>query len=120
MRLLIVDDSALLQERLRTAIVRINRQVEIMPAYNCAEARELFGAGHPDTAILDISLPDGNGMNLLEEFRSQSPTLRILMMTNNSNIQIKRSCFEKGADDFFDKMDLLKLVERFRSEPNEL
>lgn len=115
MKLLIVDDSALLQERLRRAIARLDDHVEIRPAYNCAEARKLFHAFNPDTAILDISLPDGTGLNLLEEFKAEAPSLRILMMTNYSDKSIRRSCMEKGADEFFDKMDLLNMIDRILS-----
>lgn len=110
MKLLIVDDSVLMQERLRTAIIRRDKNVEIQQVYNYSEALQLFPSFKPDTAILDIQLPDGNGMNLIEEFRAQSPGLSILMMTNFSDKQIIRSCYEKGADKFFNKMELMKML----------
>lgn len=111
MKILIVDDSALLQERLRNSILKLDSCVELCHAYSMKDARFSFSAFHPDLVILDISLPDGSGLSLIPEFRKLSPLIKIMVVSNYSGKEIVRKCFENGADDFYDKMDLFKLMD---------
>lgn len=111
MKILIVDDSALLHERLRTSILKLDQFTELCHAYDMKDAINSFSAFHPDLVILDISLPDGSGLNLIPEFRKQSDDVKIMVVSNYSGKEIVKKCFENGADDFYDKMDLFKLMD---------
>src|SRR2546423_15276142 len=72
----------------------------------------------PDFVVLDISLPGGNGMQVLERIKTSNPALRVIMLTNFAFEQYRRRCAELGADYFFDKSNEFdKVLEVLRSEP---
>jgi CheY-like chemotaxis protein len=50
-------------------------------ALNAAQAREIVAAKTPDAALLDVMLPDGDGVSLALEFRSRYPRMQIILMT---------------------------------------
>jgi CheY-like chemotaxis protein/Ni2+-binding GTPase involved in maturation of urease and hydrogenase len=50
-------------------------------AGTAAQARELVASRHPDVAMLDVVLPDGDGLSLAMELRTTAPSLRLLLMT---------------------------------------
>lgn len=113
-KLLIVDDSTLIQKLLKGAIEKISHDsftgdIKIMQAINCYEARHLYKCAHPEMVILDISLPDGSGLNLLDEFRKEqnnTPPVTILVLTNHASPEFRKRCLAAGANEFFDKADI--------------
>ena len=110
MKLLIVDDSKLLQSRLRDALRKVDVNMFISQAGNCKEAIELFSRFTPDKVILDISLPDGSGISLLQEFKKNDPTISVMMFTNYPTDDFKKRCLELGADYFFEKSNMAGLI----------
>lgn len=123
-KLLIVEDSALVQKLLKGAIQKIsgtgiNSHIKIIQATTCYEARSLFKCAHPEIVILDISLPDGSGLNLLDEFRNDintPPPAIILVLTNFSTPEFRRKCLLAGATEFFDKADMHSFLKYFINE----
>jgi DNA-binding NarL/FixJ family response regulator len=111
MKVLIVDDCILLQTRLKTALRKANANILISQAGNCKEALELFSHLTPDTIILDISLPDGSGIDLLRTMKNEMPHLPIFMFTNYGKSEFEKSCLELGADGFFEKSNIHGLME---------
>ena len=59
MKVIVVDDSKLLQSRLMMELMKVDRTLSIRQAFNCKDALELFSLFNPDVVILDIDLPDG-------------------------------------------------------------
>lgn len=57
----------------------------------------------PEVAILDIHLPGGSGIRILRYIRKHRPDTKIIMLSNSSLPQYRKTCFENGADFFFDK-----------------
>ena len=110
MKVLIVDDSDLLQIRLAKAIHKVDEYIKIYQAYSCKEAIELSAPLYPDIIILDISLPDGSGIDLLKQFKNDDPGVMVLIFTNYPTDEFKSKCLEMGADQFFDKSSLTNLV----------
>lgn len=126
-KLLIVDDSVLIQKMITSSIVKINNSaaenktggtsftvkpyIKVAHAYNCEEAKRLFKCFKPDTVILDIALPDGSGVDLIPEFRESPHPMDIIMLTNYTDKDIIRKCYKNGASEFFDKKDLFKLLQ---------
>jgi CheY-like chemotaxis protein/energy-coupling factor transporter ATP-binding protein EcfA2 len=51
------------------------------PAGTAAEAREVVASAKPDAALLDVMLPDGDGVSLAMEFRNSAPTMQTILMT---------------------------------------
>lgn len=110
MKVLIVDDNQLLQTRLTSALNKNNADIVICHALNCKEARRLFHTFSPDNVVLDISLPDGSGISLLQEFKKNDPAAKVFMFTNFPSDEFRQRCFELGADDFFDKSNMKELL----------
>lgn len=126
-KLLIVDDSALMQKLLKGAIEKIahsgfNNDIKIMQAINCYEARHLYKCAHPEMVILDISLPDGSGLNLLDEFRQEAnntPPASIFVLTNHASPEFRKRCLAAGANEFFDKADIHSFLTYLTSKFNQ-
>ena len=103
MKLLIVDDSEIVRERLKTMLSEVPKVETIGQAKDPQEARELVRKLNPEVVLVDIQMPGGGGINLLCEIKEgQKPPL-IIVLTNQSYPQYRRKCMEAGADFFFDK-----------------
>jgi|ERR1035437_2362401 DNA-binding NarL/FixJ family response regulator len=113
-KLLIVDDSDLLQLRLKKAIGEVDESIHVVQAFTCAEAIKLFSDFVPDRVILDIALPDGSGMELLQKFKKENPKTECLMFTNYPIAEFRKICLQFGADYFIDKSDLVSLLNTLR------
>lgn len=100
MKLLIVEDSPLVRERLAAFFVAVPA-LEIAAAADVASAVASFREWRPDLAILDIQLPDGNGIDVLKTIKRERPATRVLIFSNH--IACRRQCRKEGAEWFFDK-----------------
>lgn len=110
MKVMIVDNSNLLQERLMSALRKIDENMSISQAWCCKEALELFAELETDTVILDLELPDGSGIHLLQQFKKTNPSVYVAILTNLPAIEFKMRCIELGADRFFDKKNISELL----------
>jgi DNA-binding NtrC family response regulator len=77
--------------------------VEVQEAETARRAREQFEAGCPDAAVLDFSLPDGDGLELLEHFRSIDDDLPVIVLTGQGSIELAVRAIKQGADQFLVK-----------------
>jgi DNA-binding response OmpR family regulator len=110
MDVLIVDDSDLLQDRLKKSLTELNKNINISLASNCQEAMDLFTRHSYDKIILDIDLPDGSGIQLLRLFKKKRPETDVIMFTNYQSAEFKKNCIELGADHFFNKSEMAGLL----------
>jgi DNA-binding NarL/FixJ family response regulator len=102
-RVLIVDDSEQILERL-SALLCESPYINIVgQARNGREAREAVKELRPDTVILDIRLPDSSGIDLLKEIKVQFSETEVIMLTNFDYDRYRRQCRELGADYFLNK-----------------
>ncbi|MFW6057167.1 MAG: response regulator [Chloroflexota bacterium] len=103
MRVYVVDDSSLVRERL----VALLDAVEGVSVVGTADNAEAGIAGiaelKPDAAILDIRMPEGSGISVLEAIKLQENSPVVIMLTNYPYPQYRRRCLDAGADYFFDK-----------------
>ena len=105
MKVLIADDSRLMRERVRETI-SIFSEVEIVcETENGIQTLEELNKHNPDLAILDIRMPDKNGLEILKEFRTKNKTTKIIILTNYAYDQYKDRAFENGADYFYSKSE---------------
>jgi len=103
MRLFIADDSEILRARL-IKIFSEYKEIEIVGEAGYArEAIESIKKLSPDVVILDLKLPDGNGINVMEEIKKGNISTKIIIFTNYSYVQYMKRCVEGGADFFFYK-----------------
>jgi DNA-binding response OmpR family regulator len=110
MKVLLVDGSLLLQSRLNKALHKLDNDIQIVQTNCCKEATSLFLSFQPDLLILDIALPDGSGIDLLQTFKKINPEIIVAILTNYPTIEFSNRCKVLGADYFFDKKNINQLL----------
>ena len=103
MKVFIADDSGVVRERLKEMLSELPGIEIVGQAENGAQATKLIEELSPDVVILDIRMPKGNGINVLENIKGDNPTLIVIMLTNYPYPQYRKRCRKAGADYFFDK-----------------
>lgn len=104
MKILIVDDHALIREGLRQVLKGLDNEVEVLEAGSCTRAFEL-ALMHLDLdlVLLDYHLPDMNGLEALDVFARQVPELPIIVLSGSVNPKIMQQVMNKGAAAFLTK-----------------
>jgi DNA-binding response OmpR family regulator len=99
-RILIVEDSPLITEAYRILIEAAGYEVDA--AASVAEAIERATATPVDLMLLDLTLPDGNGLEILDALRRGGSLPRsTLAMTGHNDSASRQKCFEAGCADVF-------------------
>lgn len=112
-RLLIAEDDPRLRRTL--AISLKARHFSVIEATTGAEALDAFGSDTPDLVLLDLGLPDLDGLSVISEIRRTSRTPIIVVSARHSQSE-KVDALEAGADDYVTKpFGLEELVARIRS-----
>jgi DNA-binding response OmpR family regulator len=101
MRLLVVEDEPRMEEVLRRALEQAGFVVDAVS--RCADAREALMLLPYDAAVLDLGLPDGDGINLLRELRRTGNGLPILILTARDAVEDRVLGLDAGADDYLVK-----------------
>jgi DNA-binding response OmpR family regulator len=76
-----------------------------------AELFELLDICQPDVVVLDISLPDVNGIEACRRLRLVQPAVKIVMLTAMDDERIREAALEAGASDFVPKSLVYKFLE---------
>ena len=101
MRLLLVEDDVLLAESLSEALEDEGYRVDI--AGRVHEASALMSSETYSIVILDLGLPDGSGLGLLDRWRRNGQRLPILALTARDSWEDKVAGLRRGADDYLTK-----------------
>lgn len=101
--MLIADDSEVLVQRLVARLAELGGIDIVGRARNVAEAAEAVRSLKPDVVILDISMPGGSGIDVLEGMKKDRETSMVIVLTNYSDSQYRKKCRQLGARFFFDK-----------------
>ncbi len=80
-RVLIADDHALVRAGIRALVERIDGVVVVGEAGKGSEALELVRQLSPDLILLDITMPDGNGFDVLDQLTKHYPEIRVIVLT---------------------------------------
>lgn len=107
---LIVDNENLVCWSLTKMLKRIGCSVEV--ANTAADALLRLNSLMPDLVILDASLPDADGLQLLKNFKNQNSELPVIIMTSNYHSDMAFEAFRSGAEDYVGKPFNIDLVER--------
>ncbi len=100
-RVLIVDDS-LLQRKMLSSIV-VDEGYEVQAASNGQEGLDLMLTNPPDCVILDMLMPEMDGIQVLEALQSKGINLPIVVITADVQDWMKTRCLELGAQHFLNK-----------------
>ena len=117
-RILIVEDSPLVTEAFEVLFTEAGYQVST--AATVAEGIERGTAAPIDLMLLDLSLPDGSGLEILEALKARSSLPRAtLAMTGHNDAKSRRSCLDAGCADVLLKPvrigDLLRQIKSLLS-----
>ena len=98
MRLLLVEDDPYLQENLVRSLSR--RGLQVTSASTAAQALNLWQSLRPDVALLDLTLPDGDGLTVVSQIRQQGFTTPVLVLTARATVGDRVLGLNSGADDY--------------------
>jgi DNA-binding response OmpR family regulator len=114
MKVLIIEDHQELARNIQDYLAREGYICELSATFS--EAREKISLFQYDCILLDIGLPDGNGINLLNTIRSEHKQSNVLIISAKNALDDKIIGLEKGADDYITKpFHLAELHARIRA-----
>jgi DNA-binding NtrC family response regulator len=99
--ILVIDDEAEIREGLELLLETEGYQVTMADSGQSGLLR--LGEKPYDLLLLDVSLPDRNGIELLKDIRRQDPHLPIVLITAYGSIEMARAAFKSGAMDYITK-----------------
>jgi two-component system KDP operon response regulator KdpE len=110
---LVVEDEQPLLRALQMNLA--NRGYDVATAADGRTALELAGAHAPDLLILDLGLPDIDGLDVIRQMRLRQPGLPILVLSARNTSHDKAAALDLGAVDYVTKpFDMNQLVARLR------
>jgi DNA-binding response OmpR family regulator len=101
MRLLLVEDEARIAELERSALIRAGFTVDAVSS--AGDALAALGIGSYDAVILDLGLPDGDGLEVLKKARRTGQTMPVLLLTARDTVDDRVLGLNAGADDYLIK-----------------
>ena len=122
MRLLIVEDNVELARLVANGLLAAGYAADLVGT--AAEAREAARNVSYAAMILDLSLPDGDGLAVLTELRRRSDPLPVIVLTARSGLQDRVGGLRSGADDYLTKPfaleELVARLEAILRRPGQL
>ena len=116
-KVFIVDDSLIVREHLVTMLDELVGIEIVGQAENVAEAISGIRIIRPDVVILDIRMPGGNGIDVLQTIKQDEAAPMVIILTNYPYPGYRQKCLQAGADFFLDKStefdQIPELFERF-------
>lgn len=114
MKLLVIEDELSLQEIMAVTLRKEGYVVETASSYSAAVDK--IGVYSYDCVLLDITLPDGNGLDILENMKKSGNSANVIITSARDSIDDKIRGLELGADDYLAKpFHLAELAARIRS-----
>jgi DNA-binding response OmpR family regulator len=113
-RLLVIDDDPDILRVLKANLELYGYEALLAPTWN--SAREILDTQLPHLIILDLMLPDGDGINICRELKSSYSKIPVIMLTARDRVSDKVTGLESGADDYIVKpFETLELVARVKA-----
>ena len=113
-RVLVVDDDDSIRELLTMVLEHAGFEVDL--AASCLEARNALERARPDLVVLDVMLPDGDGVDLCRRLRGSGLKAPVLFLTARDSTVDKVRGLTLGGDDYLTKpFSLEELVARLRA-----
>jgi DNA-binding response OmpR family regulator len=114
MRLLVIEDEARIIEVLRAALSRAGFAVDAVATV--ADARAALPLAPYDAVILDLGLPDGDGLTLLTEMKRAGSLVPVLVLTARDAVEARVTGLDAGADDYLVKpFAMVELIARTKA-----
>ncbi|HEU4886657.1 MAG TPA: response regulator transcription factor [Thermoanaerobaculia bacterium] len=103
MRILCVDDHAIFRQGVRQILLQYDREARIGEAATAAAALQLARDAHWDVLILDLSLPDRSGFQLLTELKQERRDLPVLVLSMHGEDEYAIRALRNGASGYLTK-----------------
>lgn len=103
MKILLVEDSLILRDRLRNIINAIPDVALVAATDNEDDARCYLEKYRPDVAVIDLRLRRGSGFSVIEHIGRAYMETIVIVLTNLAQPEYRAKCMELGAHYFFDK-----------------
>lgn len=123
-RLLIIEDDRKIAEIQRRFVERLENVELCGIAHTLANARDQIDVLAPDLILLDVYLPDGNGLDLLRELRASDSSSDVILITAAKEVESLRSALRGGVFDYilkplvFERLE--EAVNRYRDHLEHL
>jgi len=117
-QILIVDDDPATRFGFSKYLSKIEYAVK--EASSLAEARKAISSKRFDAVILDLILPDGNGIDWIQELRETSPDIAVVVITGAGDIPVAVEAMRRGADNFMTKPVNMEDLEVFLRKSLEI
>ncbi len=106
---LLVDDET---EFLETLVKRLKkRKLDVISAESGKEALQMLQQHPVDVVVLDVRMPDMDGLETLKEIKKLRPAVEVIMLTGHANVEVAMQGMELGAFDYLMKpMDIDELL----------
>jgi DNA-binding response OmpR family regulator len=112
-RLLVIDDDPDILRVLKANLELYGYEALLAP--NWSAAQEVLHKELPDLIILDITLPDGNGVDICRDLRAGHPKIPVILLTAKDRVSDKVLGLESGAEDYIVKpFETLELMARIK------
>ena len=102
-KVFIADDSLIVREHLVTMLEELAGIEIVGQAENVAEAISAIRNLQPDAVILDILMPGGSGIKVLQNIKQAGAGPMVIILTNYPYPVFRQKCLQAGADFFLDK-----------------
>jgi DNA-binding NarL/FixJ family response regulator len=109
-RILIADDHDLFRRGVKATVSEVPGWTVVAEASDGLEAVRLTEALAPDVAVLDMSMPQLNGLEAARRIREVAPRTRVLMLTAHDTEQLVREVLDAGAQGFLLKSDAGRML----------
>jgi DNA-binding NarL/FixJ family response regulator len=104
-RILVADDHELIRTGTRALIESVANWEVCGEAGNGREAVQMAEKSHPDVAVLDIAMPELNGLEATRQIKKTLPETEVLILTGSTTEQLVHDVFESGARSYIYKTD---------------
>ena len=113
-KVLLIDDEQdfldVLSERMK------NRDIDVTATSSTKDALELAGNGAFDAIILDLQMPEMDGLQTLQKLKTLNPELQVILLTGHATVEKGVQAMKLGATDVMEKpADIQKLVDKIKS-----
>ena len=120
-RVLVIDDHAAVRAGLARAIEDAQMVCCAMAASK-SEAMAQLAHTNPDAIVVDLNLPDGNGLELISWARKNSPTIAIIVLTLEDDLDLVSAATQSGAQAFISKSEsterLISAIKSVLTQPD--
>lgn len=96
--IMVVDDAAFMRMRCKKLLTQ--NGYDVIEAATGAQAVETYKASKPDAVLLDITMPDMDGLTALKEMKKLDPDVRVAMVSAMGQQSVVMDALKSGAKDF--------------------